>query len=147
MHVTLKFLGDIDNRDLPQVCQSLEDACQEVEPFTAWVRDLGSFPTGKPPRVIWAGIDDGDEHPMQIIHAKLDAGLAELGVPREGRLFSPHLTLGRIIRGRASSQLTKLIHQAGLSLVTQFQVDEVQLIASLKDRGGMRYEPISTVEL
>ncbi len=147
LHVTLKFLGDIDNRELPGICSALEEACRQVEPFMVQVRGLGTFPRGKPPRVIWAGIEDGDERPMLNMHEKLDSTLGMLGVPREGRAFSPHLTLGRVIRRSSTSQLATQLQSEGESLSTQFEVDEVKLLASLKERGGIRYEPVSTVEL
>ena len=66
-----------------------------VEPVEFAVRGLGWFPTGRRPRVLWAGVDcEGDV--LSGIARRLDEGLADLGVRPENRAFRPHITLGRV---------------------------------------------------
>ena len=54
LHLTFKFIGALDSADLYPVCQRVSAACRQVEPFGLQVDNLGTFPKGKPPRVIWA---------------------------------------------------------------------------------------------
>jgi 2'-5' RNA ligase len=95
MHITLKFLGEIDESRSGQVADVLKSAAQAVPAFPLAIRGTGTFP-GAPrtPRVFWAGTDEpaafGD------LYARIEAGLAGLGFERESRPFHPHLTLGRV---------------------------------------------------
>jgi RNA 2',3'-cyclic 3'-phosphodiesterase len=60
----------------------------------------GFFPTAKAPRVFWIGIHAGPQ--LAELAASIDMAVAELGIPREDRPFSPHLTLARAGAGRSS---------------------------------------------
>jgi 2'-5' RNA ligase len=146
LHLTVKFLGDVDNRELPQICNNLRDQCQFVEPFIVSLVGLGTFPSGRPPRIIWASIEEGLQQ-LSDLHQRLDASLADLGLPREGRRYTPHLTLGRVRRGAAIPELQDVLSKFQGAARTQFDVDEVILMASLRERGKSLYEPIDVVEL
>jgi len=98
IHLTLKFLGEVADAVIPQVFEVMREAVADVEPFEFSVRGLGFFPQRRRPRVIWAGVDSG-EQPLGLIAERLNAGLGDIGVPPERRAFRPHLTLGRV-RGR-----------------------------------------------
>ncbi len=146
MHITIKFLGELDNRDLVRVSEELRKACSEVEPFSASLNGLGTFPKNKAPRVIWAGVDEGREY-FEQLYQQLDRALIELGVPQEGKAYTPHLTLGRVGKGADVELLTKTLQQAAPEMQGVFEVDEVILYTSIREKGGFIYEPIDTVEL
>ncbi len=146
LHMTLKFLGDIDNRELPQFCASLREACRGVEPFSITLNGLGAFPKNKPPRVIWVAVDEG-KAPLQELNCKLDAKLAALGIPGETRAFTPHLTLGRVARGANLAQLQATMDAADSQLSLRCDINEIKLLASLKEDGKIVYEPLDVVEL
>lgn len=146
LHLTVKFLGDVDSRDLPRICEILRESCKSLEPFSVTVSGIGTFPKGKPPRVIWAGIEAGGEM-LEALHNLLDESLREVGVPRESRRFSPHLTLGRIGRGADRDGLPALLEEAQPLAQTRFEVDEVYLMASSRQRNQVIHEPIDVVEL
>jgi 2'-5' RNA ligase len=147
LHVTVKFLGDVDNRDLPEICLILKEACQDLQPFGLRLRGLGTFPKGRPPRVIWAGIEQEEGQSLQTLHDVLNSRLTRLGVAREGRAFSPHVTIGRAKRGTRGGSLASQLESIGEGLNVDFSVEQVQLLASQKENGGVRYDPICTVEL
>lgn len=146
MHITLKFLGEIDNRDLLRVSSELRRICTGIEPFVASLDGAGTFPKGKPPRIVWAGIDQGREI-LASMYDQLDAALVEIGVPREGRAFTPHLTLGRVGRGADQERLLTNVERLSPSLKGSFDVNEVIVYASLRERGGHTYEPLDRIEL
>jgi RNA 2',3'-cyclic 3'-phosphodiesterase len=146
LHLTLKFIGDIDNRTLPEICTQMRDACAGVEAFTASLKGLGAFPRNKPPRVLWVGFQDGVES-LKLINQRLESSLAGLGVPSEGRAYAPHLTLGRINRGADQEQIANRMARDSETDFASFDINEVQLIASIRERNRMIYETIDTCPL
>ena len=146
MHITLKFLGDMDNRDLLVVGEELRRIASQIEAFTATLSGIGTFPRGKPPRIVWAGIEQGSEQ-LIAMYEQLDESLVQLGVPREGRAYTPHLTLGRVGRGADLERLQKHLQRVEGGMQGTFDVNEVILYASLRERGKLVYEPIDRCEL
>ncbi len=105
IHLTLKFIGDIEDRLLPGVFECMRAAVDGVEPFEFEVRGLGWFPPGQRPRVLWAGVEGGAES-LPVIARRLNEGLLEVGVAGEDRPFRAHLTLGRV-KGRLDASLAQ----------------------------------------
>lgn len=95
-HITLNFLGEIDNRDIHPVCRAITKVAAREPEFRLSVRGVGAFPTVRRPKTLWAGIDAGADSLIRIYDA-LAEPLEELGVfRREDRGYTPHLTLGRV---------------------------------------------------
>ena len=95
IHLTLKFLGEIDPERVPDVEQVMKEATREVAPFEIELREIGAFPSLSRPRVIWVGCRDETGGLWKIFRV-LERGLVPLGIEKEKRRFSPHLTVGRI---------------------------------------------------
>ncbi len=146
LHLTLKFVGEIDNRELPQLCERVRAACADIEPIPLELRGLGAFPKNKPPRVLWVGVEEGTAE-LRTLAERLDEQLATLGIPRETRLFTPHLTLGRVGRGADAQKLQAAIESVAAQIAVRCEVDEVILMASIKQHAETVYEPIDTIEL
>ncbi len=146
LHLTLKFIGDIDNRTLPEICNQMRTACGSVEAFSATLKGLGAFPKNKPPRVLWVGFSEGSE-PLTLIHNHLESQLTGLGVPSEGRAYVPHLTLGRINRGADQEQIAARVARDVDTEFASFDISDVHLIASIRERNRMIYETIDSVAL
>jgi RNA 2',3'-cyclic 3'-phosphodiesterase len=90
LHVTLAFLGEVDEARVPEIAAALTEVTRRHAPFDAYFRSAGAF-RGKRPRVLWVGVL-GDLVPL---HYAVVAALEPLGFPREQRQFSAHLTLAR----------------------------------------------------
>ena len=146
LHLTLKFIGDIDNRELPEICTQMRAACSGIEAFSASLKGIGAFPRNKPPRVLWVGFQDGTE-PLKLINQRLETSLTGLGVPTEGRAYAPHLTLGRINRGADQDQIAARLARDMDTEFASFDISDVHLIASIRERNRMIYETIDTVPL
>jgi 2'-5' RNA ligase len=103
LHITLKFIGEQKSEQV----EAISDRLQQVEggPIEIRLGGHGFFPTAKSPRVFWIGIHAGPE--LAELAANIDAGVAEQGIPREDRSFSPHLTLARGGSGSGSPKLQK----------------------------------------
>ena len=103
MHWTLKFLGDVDLLEIPEICRRLSQAVAPLAPFDVEARGAGAFPDVTRPRTVWIGMRDGTE-PMIALHATVEDVLADLGFRQEQRRFRPHITLGRVRNGAAGGQ-------------------------------------------
>jgi RNA 2',3'-cyclic 3'-phosphodiesterase len=91
LHITLKFIGE----QKPERVEAIQERLRNVEGAAVEIRfaGYGCFPTAKAPRVFWIGIQSGPA--LATLAANIDTAVAELGIPREDRPFSPHLTLAR----------------------------------------------------
>jgi len=95
LHVTLNFLGDVADPQVPAVCEAARRVAAAAEPFQFAVRGLLAVPPrGATLRMLWAGVDDSSGG-MAALQAALTAALAELGFGPDRRPFRPHLTLAR----------------------------------------------------
>jgi len=91
LHLTLKFIGEIDPGRLEECCQAL--AGLEASPFDLAFRSYGFFPGERSARVFWIGVEGGEQ--VGALAGALDHALAPLGIAPEKRAYSPHLTLAR----------------------------------------------------
>jgi len=93
LHITLKFLGEIEPETLENVYRVTEESAGETQVLSFSLSGAGLFPNPKRPRVFWIGIKEVGE--LEGLSRRLDEGLEALGFQREKRGFSPHLTIGR----------------------------------------------------
>jgi len=98
IHLTLKFLGDIEESRVDEIRQTLAPRLCAVRECSVEAGGLGVFPDLRAPRVLWLGLAGPSDRPAALVQlaGEVDAALETLGVPRESRPFSPHLTLARI---------------------------------------------------
>ena len=143
MHLTLKFLGEIDPSSVPLVTRAMQDASRAVEPFDLEFRNLGFFPNRTRPRVFWAGIHDARKS-LEILFRSLEMGLLDLGFEREARPFRPHLTLARF-RDRVKGMID--LKERENEVFGSQIVKEIVLIKSELRPQGPLYTPLSTVTL
>jgi recombination protein RecA len=94
LHLTLRFLGVVDEAGLARVREALEEAAAWTAPFAVRLGGLGGFPSPRAPRVVWVGVEAGAEA-LAMLHARVESALAARGIPRETRPFHAHVTLGR----------------------------------------------------
>jgi 2'-5' RNA ligase len=96
IHLTLKFLGEIESSRVEAIQSRLPKISEAVAPFNIYVSGSGCFPGRNKPRVFWLGLEQGESNSLTEIQALLENILEPLGFERETRRFSPHLTLGRV---------------------------------------------------
>ena len=98
LHITLKFIGEQPSERVEAITERLRRV--EGNAFEIRAGGYGFFPTAKAPRVFWIGIHTGPQ--LAELAESIDSATSELGVPREDRPYSPHLTLARAGAGRRS---------------------------------------------
>jgi len=147
IHLTLKFLGDADERKIPEIRRAMEAAVATVAaPIHLAVRDVGAFPDRQAPRVLWAGLE-ADVKPLGILLRKLDKELSALGFPPEKRGFHPHLTLGRMKQPKMLGALHKVYDQLAGRDFGEFTAEALVLYRSELRPEGAEYTVLERVEL
>ena len=144
-HLTLKFLGDIDEAKVEPIAAALERDLCPFSCFTINAKGLGVFPDLKRPRILWVGLVGGE---LNALASTVEKALVPFGFAAERRAFTPHLTVGRWREFNGSSkELGDEIkkwqgHDFGRS-----KVDEVVLFQSVLKPEGAVYHPLKVVKL
>lgn len=147
LHLTLKFLGDVHQNEIAEVCRAVARGAAEVEPFDLEVCGAGAFPHVARPRTIWLGAAAGAEQ-MVVLHDRVEAALAELGFREEHRRFQTHLTIGRVRgAGPGIAELGQLLQQHADFRAGCVNVQEVTVFASTLTPNGPIYEALGTAPL
>lgn len=149
VHLTLKFLGNINADMTSQITEAMGEAAQGVSPFHLEIKGLGVFPNPRRVQVIWVGIS-GEVDKLLQLQKGIESALARLGFTPEARAFTPHLTLARV-RDLASpderQRLGQLIASTKFEAGYTFPVNAVSLMRSQLTREGAIYSQLSSVEL
>ncbi len=141
LHLTLKFLGDVDPDRIPKLIAAASAKLERVGGFELMLGGLGAFPNARRARVVWLGVQAGGPELARLAR-KLDAAAARIGVERERRPFRTHLTLGRL-RQPAPLSLTGV----PCPDAKPFFVEEVVLYESRLSPIGARYVPLARLPL
>jgi len=147
LHVTLLFLGEVDQREIAEVCRVVSETAASQPAFALTVGGTGCFPNARRPRILWAGLSAGTPE-VVALHDALEPPLLELGCyRREERKYSPHVTLGRIRSERPPDGLEKALakHQAWHAGETT--ISEIHVMASELTPNGPTYTVLSRAAL
>jgi 2'-5' RNA ligase len=137
IHLTLKFLGDLDPDDIDKIGAAMTGATIEFSPITMSVRGIGVFPGIKRPRVIWLGLG-GDIRSLLALQGRLEEKLAGVGFPKDKRSFKAHLTLGRIKQSANPAVIRQMISEYASLSSDEFTCNQVILFKSdLKPLGAV----------
>jgi 2'-5' RNA ligase len=141
LHVTLKFLGEVPETKLEAVRTALAKTRSE-QPVTLEFRRLGFFPNEKRPRVFWAGIEASRN--LMKLAEDIDGAIENLGIPREPRAFSPHLTLARFERSDVQEKLRGAIAENARREFGMLRTHEFHLIQSKLKPSGAEYTTLAS---
>ena len=140
IHLTLRFLGDIEDDAVPNIERVLASAVEEVGPFELTVSGLGAFPERGAPRVVWAGVQDAGS--LALLHRRIEAGVRQLGFEPDDHAFTPHLTLGRVKEARGTDALRALIEAGAATSFGSSPARELVLMLSTLSPSGPTYTPL-----
>jgi 2'-5' RNA ligase len=147
LHVTLLFLGEVDERGVPAVCQAVADVCREHLPFTLAVEKVGCFGNPRRPRTLWVGVGSGAAE-LCALHDELESPLLDLGCyRREERRYTPHITIGRVKGDRAGDALAHELAKLTRLQAGQTSVREILVMSSELTADGPVYTVMSRAKL
>ena len=149
MHLTLRFLGDVRTDDVGDITDAIKSAAGDAQSFSLRLKGAGSFPAGRSPSVLWAGLD-GDVAALQTLRNAIETALTVAGVAPEKRGFQPHLTLARV-RGRLDANTTNRVRDALAGVEfgdgSSFEVRQVSLMRSELLQAGARHTRLASCAL
>jgi len=150
IHLTLKFLGEIDQGLVSSVLSAVERSCQGSGPFELSLFELGCFPNSKTPKTIWAGLGT-DLEALNLLQARLDQELHNTcNFKKETRPFKPHLTLARVRDGATNEDRRRV--GEGIDAFpppprVNWSVSQINLIHSTLTPQGAKHRTLGSVTL
>jgi RNA 2',3'-cyclic 3'-phosphodiesterase len=136
IHVTLAFLGRVDEERIGPLAAAIADAVQDHVDFTVRLGELGAFPSVRRARVIWAGLDDPSRGLAGLADSVAEAA-EPLGFRREARAFQSHATIARL---KVPAPVELAVTPAPLT----FAVERISLFESHLQRPAPVYEELAT---
>jgi 2'-5' RNA ligase len=146
LHLTLEFLGEVDEARCEDVRKAMERAASGTAPFVIEIAGLGSFPPRRPPRVIWAGVIE-KTGTLSRLHERLVRELERSGIEREKEeAFHAHVTIGRVRSPRGARELERALTEIRLA-TAHVDVRALMLKRSELGREGPRYSDLGKAHL
>ena len=138
VHLTLKFLGDVEPEREGELVAALGRACTGARPVTLALGGFGVFPHTDRPRVVWVGV--APEPALELLQHRMEQEFASLGFPTEARAFRPHITLGRAGTAASPRRFDHLESAlADLRFDATAVITTVDLMESALQSGGAVY--------
>lgn len=141
LHLTLRFLGEVETARLPALKQTCAQAAQQTAPLTLTLNGIGFFPSDRKPKVLWAGLADA-ANALPALHQALETRLTSREFAGEDKPFRAHLTLGRF-KAPGNTQTLVQLAQAYQLPALQFTVTELVLMQSQLHPTGSIYTPLT----
>lgn len=146
IHLTLKFLGEVEEERILAIKQAIQEGVEGEGALSVTLAGLGTFPHPRSPRVIWVGIE-GEKERLSRLQERMEQAMEGVGFPREGRPFSPHLTLGRVRSARGVSDLVDLLGCHAGSEFGSFKAQSIELMQSQLHPAGAIYSILESFPL
>jgi 2'-5' RNA ligase len=153
MHIALKFLGEVQIEETPEICKAVGRAAQGMLSFMIECGGLDAFPERSRPRTVWMGVQTGVTALRQL-QQRVDDETRHIGYHGETRQFHPHLTLARIRSTAEQANPLQAIFSkypvdsdSTTVVTTETWVDEVIVYASIMERGTPSYEVLGRSRL
>ncbi len=146
LHITLKFLGEPPVASDEALIDAARAAVTGISPFSLAIEGVGLFPNHDKPRVLWLGVT-GDIEKTQSLEQTLTKHLSALGVVRDERSYTPHLTVGRIVSDNVRGRLVRLVRERKGVGVGIMPVNSVTLYESALHPDGSVYRSLAAIKL
>ena len=145
IHITLKFLGDVEEQKIDPIEQIMNTSVEGISPFSITLMGTGVFPNENYIKVIWIGIQGAEQ--IKTIATSLDERLSKIGFKREQRSLSPHLTIGRVKTVKNKQALMITIRNHEHLEFSEQKIPSIKLKKSQLTPQGPIYTTIKEIEL
>ncbi len=146
IHLTLKFLGEVPEIRITEIMEGIRQSVAGIAPFRLEVGGIGTFPGPRNARVAWIGLS-GDTETLKRLQAEVEDAMARLGLERDERPFTPHLTIGRIRYIRSRDRWLKTLEEIRDIKLPGFDVTSIRLMKSELKPSGAVYTELGRAEL
>lgn len=146
IHLTLKFLGDISQSQVDLIKGTFPRLFTGFKPVAAEITRLGAFPNSKHPKILWAGLT-GEIEAISIIVVRLEQELELLGFPKEQKMFSSHITIGRVRPENKSNKIGETLQSFKIEPVLRQNLDTITFYESTLTPQGPVYVPLAKAAL
>ncbi len=146
VHLTLKFLGDVEEEAVKKLGDALDGALKGEASFTLRAKGVGAFPAPRAPRVVWLGVE-GDAARLSALAETVERVCAGLEFPSESRPFKAHLTLGRVRSPKGRDALVKMLGGFRDADLGEFEADAVSVMKSELKPAGAVYTEMRRIKL
>ncbi len=137
LHLTLKFFGPTEDLLISRIEKQLDLVLKNQKPFTLSFNKLGIFGSKYQPRVLWMGLENGEE--LLKISEMINRALEEIGILTDRQNFVPHLTIGRIKKLHSKKYFQSVINQHNNFSTNDFTIDRIFLYESILKKDGAEY--------
>ncbi len=141
LHVTLKFLGDVDEALTGEISEDIRQAAESRNSFSIGLKGMGAFPSMSNIRVVWVGIEDQGK--LAEIAADVESSMADLGFERDRRGFKAHLTVARTRSPMGMPSVQGLIRENAVRDFGEYRVDRLLLMKSVLSPSGPTYSVVA----
>jgi 2'-5' RNA ligase len=145
IHMTVKFLGNIDEESGEKVLKALRTAVKGLDPFEMVVHGSGVFPTEDDPKIIWVGVEDPE--PLVKLHASVEKALKKVGFKPDDRGFTPHVTVARVRSQRNRLRVKEVLEAHFDDEFGVVKVDAIFLKKSFLTNEGPVYTTVGAAKL
>lgn len=142
VHLTMKFLGDTDEKKVLRLCQSLKVAMSGKDGFDVVIEGIGAFPNERDPKVIWLGIKDPEN--LKDIAGIVDTCVKDLNIKADDKPFSPHMTIGRV---NYKADLKGVFNNNRNKVFCSFRCDHINVMKSVLTPKGAIHSIIESIPL
>jgi 2'-5' RNA ligase len=139
IHLTIKFLGELEENRVESVMSLLKERCREFVPIKSYLIGIGAFPDLQHPKIVWAGLDDPKQEIQGIVEV-LRGDMVKLKIAQDEHPFKPHLTLGRVRSSANLKDLVQRIRQITFEGKTEQMFDKIVLYKSTLTPQGPIYD-------
>jgi len=146
IHLTLKFLGEVPESKIPEIISGLQKAAEGIGRFRLEVKGVGTFPNPRNARVVWIGLA-GEIGKLEKLQTAVEDAMAGIGLAKDERKFTAHLTLGRIKYIRSRDQWIATLAEIKDKSLKGFDATAVSLMQSELKPSGSVYTEMGRVEL
>ena len=143
LHLTVKFLGDVEDRNLDEVCRVAAGIAADTEPFELTVAGLTAVPESRQLRMVWAEVAE-PSGALAGMASVAEEAYAAMGFKRDNRPYRPHLTLGRVKSGRNVDELRAAVGKYAATDFGASRPGELIVMTSQLTPDGPIYTPLAT---
>lgn len=145
LHLTLKFVGDVPTSRISELSAAVAGVASRHRNFELSIDGTGVFPSTRKPRVLWLGVRD-ETSSLTRIQSEIETEFEKLGIEKENRKYSPHLTIARIREPERSRDLAEEHAAASFAPVT-FRVPAIVVFESKLQPSGSIYSKVAEKSL